>query len=128
MIDDVAELVDKQADYLISLADVLLLFAEEGRREEFINKLDDYAQRLEELDFNISKILIRLQEGELSHVKSQLARLYSLHKEVLRIAEGLRSRIGESLEELRKKSDGLRKYVGAGDNKEPITLTGVKKG
>ena len=121
-------LIDKQADYLISLADVLLLFAEEGRREEFVNKLDEYAQKLEELDYNVSKILPRLQEGKAPHVKSQLERLFALHKEVVRISENVKSSIGGSLEELRKRSDGLRKYVGAGDNREPITLTGVKEG
>ena len=126
--NDNAELVDKQADYLISLADVLLLFAEEGRREEFVLKLDDYAHRLEELDHSVSKILFRLQEGELSHIKRQLERLYALHKEVVRISENLKNKIGESLEELRKRSEGLRKYVTASDGKTPITLTGVRKG
>ena len=60
---DIVTLIDKQADYLISLADVLLLFAEEGRREEFINKLDDYALRLEELDISVSRVMMRLQAG-----------------------------------------------------------------
>ena len=121
-------LIDKQADYLISLADVLLLFAEEGRREEFVNRLDEYAHKLEELDVNVSKILLRLQEGELSNIKSQLERLYALHKEVMRIAENLKNSIGGNLEELRKRSEGLRKYTGASDNKEPISLTGVRQG
>ena len=125
---DYATLVDKQADYLISLADVLLLFAEEGRREEFINKLEDYVQKLQELDQNVPKILFRLQEKELPHIKNQLERLYALHKEVVRISDNLKNTIGTDLEELHKKSNGLKKYLGVANNRESISLTGIRKG
>ena len=125
---DYALLVDRQADFLISLADVLLLFAEEGRREEFIAKLEDYVQRLQELDQNVPKILFRLQEKELPYIKSQLERLYALHKEVVRISENLRNAIGVNLDELHQKSNGLKKYLGVANNKEPISLTGTRKG
>jgi hypothetical protein len=96
---------------LIVLADILLVFAEEGMHGEFIDKLENYLGMFEELEIILNNVSLDIREGNAPKIKSSLDRLWVLHQHVSKVSDTLKDILGSNLDDLHERSNYLRKYI-----------------
>ncbi len=121
----------KFIENLASEAEGLLVFAEKNNIPEFLNKLDSYCAALDLVDVILRTLPPKsdrtISTDVVQNYQAVLEKFAPLHSRLMDLSNKIKATISQDLQNLHRKTAGVKKYLGADKGNEAISITGTRK-